>query len=352
VIIDRFDLIRPVLNLLPPELAHAVTVGALRLGLGGDARRPDDPILASSCFGLAFSNPLGLAAGFDKNAKVIRQSLQMGFGFSEFGTVTPQPQKGNPHPRIFRLPAQRAVINRLGFNNQGLDSVGRQVTALSTRGDIPGRFGGNIGRNKDSPDAVADYVTGASRLSPFVDYLTVNVSSPNTPGLRALQSRAALTELLAAVLAARQRPIPVLVKIAPDLTEDELQDIAQAAIETGIAGIIVSNTTISRPDTVSGVRAAESGGLSGPPLFPLATDALRAMYRLTGGTVPLIGVGGIASADDAYIKIRAGASLLQLYTALIYEGPRLVTRIKTGLAARLRADGFTRLSDAVGADFR
>ncbi len=352
MIIDRFDLIRPLLFMLPPELAHALTLGALRLGVGGVAPGPDDPILATSCMGMKFSNPLGLAAGFDKNAEVVRASLQLGFGFSEFGTVTPRPQKGNPKPRVFRLAAQRAVINRLGFNNQGLETVVRRVVAARACLPAGGRFGGNIGRNKDSPDATADYVACATRLAPFVDYLTVNVSSPNTPGLRALQSHEPLSALLIAVREASGSALPILVKIAPDLTEPELGDVARAALETGIAGIIVSNTTIGRPETVSSDRVVESGGLSGPPLFPLATDVLRAMYRLTAGAIPLIGVGGIASADDAYVKIRAGASLLQLYTAMIYEGPKLVTRIKTGLAARLRADGFTRLQDAVGADFR
>jgi dihydroorotate dehydrogenase len=351
VIIDRFDLARPWLARLPPELAHTITSRAMALGLVGKGPDIHHPSLSIERLGTTFRNPLGLAAGFDKNAEVVLRALDLGFGFTEFGTVTPKPQPGNPKPRIIRLPEQRAVINRLGFNNQGLEAAARRMTALRARAVQPsGWIGGNIGRNKTSTDAVADYVTCAARLSPLVDYLTVNVSSPNTPGLRALQSRTALTELLAAVQSARKRPIPVLVKIAPDLTEADLDDIVSAAFDTGIAGIIVSNTTLSRPPGLPPSLAAEAGGLSGPPLFALATETLRQVYRRTGNRIPLVGVGGIASAEEAYIKIRAGASLLQLYTALIYEGPRLVGRILGGLAARLRADGFAKLEDAVGVD--
>jgi dihydroorotate dehydrogenase len=351
--LDRFAFTQPILSRLPPEMAHALTLRGLRLGVAGGVPLPDDPILASERFGLKFSNPLGIAAGFDKNAEAMDAMLRMGFGFAEFGTVTPRPQPGNPRPRIFRMPAQRAVINRLGFNNRGLEAAsGRMAAWRSKPGRAQGVIGGNIGRNKDSADAVADYVLGARRLSPLVDYLTVNVSSPNTPGLRALQGRGALTELLGAVKAARQRPIPVLVKIAPDLEMTDLEDIAQAVADTGIDGIIVSNTTIARPEGLPPHIAAETGGLSGAPLFALATETLRRMYRITGGRVPLIGVGGIAGADDAYAKIRAGASLVQLYTALIYEGPRLVGDITRGLAARLRADGFASLDDAIGVDFK
>ena len=322
----------------------------MRLGLAGHDRKPADPILAIHRFGLDFINPVGLAAGFDKNAEVITAALGLGFGFAEFGTVTPRPQPGNPKPRIFRLPDQRAVINRLGFNNAGLEATAVRVTALRRGGS--GIVGGNIGKNKDATDAVADYATGAARLSPLVDYLTVNVSSPNTPGLRALQSGAALTELLSAVQDARQVPVPVLVKIAPDLTESELEEIIRAATDTKIAGIIVSNTTIERPAGLQSDLAAEAGGLSGVPLFSPSTEMLRRAYRLAGGSIPLVGVGGISSADDAYVKIRAGASLIQLYTALVYQGPGLISRLKSGLAARLRADGFAKLEDAVGAEAR
>ena len=309
-----------------------------------------DPKRAIRRFGLDFPNPVGLAAGFDKNAEVPSAALDLGgFGFAEFGTVTPQPQPGNPKPRIFRLPDQNAVINRLGFNNAGLEEAAARAARLKRRRGI---VGGNIGKNKDQTDAVADYVAGARRLSPLVDYLTVNVSSPNTPGLRALQGRAMLTELLSAVQAARQVPVPVLVKIAPDLTKADLEDIVHAANDTKIAGIIVSNTTIDRPASLPPALAAETGGLSGAPLFAPSTEMLRRAYRLTGNAIPLVGVGGISSADDAYAKIRAGASLVQLYTALVYQGPGLVARIKLGLAARLRADGFAALEEAIGADAR
>ncbi len=310
-------------------------------------------MLAIRCLGLDFTNPVGLAAGFDKNARVPHAALRLGFGFMEFGTVTPRPQAGNPRPRVFRIPAQRAVINRLGFNNSGLDVVVARIEKLRAGNSITrGLIGGNVGRNKDATDVIADYVTGTARLSPLVDYLAVNVSSPNTPGLRDLQGRAALTDLLSAVQAARLRPIPILVKIAPDLTDDDLADVIRAASDTGIAGIIVSNTTIQRPGGLPPSVAGQGGGLSGPPLFGLSTDMLRKAYRMTQGRIPLIGVGGIGGADDAYVKIRAGASLVQLYTALVYEGPGLVARIVDGLAARLRADGFGCLKDAIGADFR
>jgi dihydroorotate dehydrogenase len=334
---------------MTPEAAHRATIHGLRLGLGGRDDRPDDPILAISRFGLDFTNPVGLAAGFDKNAEVVDAMLGLGFGFAEFGTVTPLPQPGNPKPRIFRLPDQQAVINRLGFNNAGLDAAAERAARLKRRHGI---VGGNIGKNKDQTDAVADYVAGAARLSPLVDYLTVNVSSPNTPGLRALQGRAILTELLSAVQAARQRPVPVLVKIAPDLSDADLDDIVHAVADSKIAGIIVSNTTIARPPELPPGLAQETGGLSGRPLFQPSTEMLRKTYQMSGGAIPLVGVGGIASADDAYAKIRAGASLVQLYTALAYQGPRLVTRIKTGLAARLTADGFARLEEAIGTEGR
>ncbi len=346
---DRFTATLPILRLIPPEAAHRVTIHGLRLGLGGADRKSDDPILAISRFGLDFSNPVGLAAGFDKNVEVVDAMLDLGFGFAEFGTVTPKPQRGNPKPRIFRLPAQRAVINRLGFNNAGLEVAAERTAHLKRKRGI---VGGNIGKNKDTTDAVADYVTGTARLSPLVDYLTVNVSSPNTLGLRALQGRAILTELLTAVQSARRAPVPILVKIAPDLNDSDLDDVIHAAFDSRIAGIIVSNTTIDRPSDLPPDLAAGTGGLSGAPLFKPSTEILRRVYRLSGGAIPLVGVGGIASADDAYAKIRAGASLVQLYTALVYQGPGLVGRIKSGLAARLRADGFSCLEDAVGTDAR
>ena len=263
--------------------------------------------------------------------------------------MTPLPQSGNPRPRLFRLAEDQAIVNRMGFNNDGLGLV--QARLRGRDPSVQGILGANLGKNKDSDDAVLDYVAGVRALAPLADYLVVNVSSPNTPGLRALQGREPLAALLAAVRAARGglRP-PLLLKIAPDLTGADKADIAEVALAGGVDGLIVSNTTIARPAGLGSARAAEAGGLSGRPLFAPSTAVLADMYRLTGGKLPLIGVGGIASAEDAYAKIRAGASLLQLYTALVYEGPGLVGRIKRGLAQRLRADGFASLAEAVGAD--
>jgi dihydroorotate dehydrogenase len=277
----------------------------------------------------------------------------MGFGFAEIGSVTPRPQAGNPRPRLFRLVEDRAIINRMGFNNDGAERV---AARLRNRGRLSGPLGVNLGKNRDSADAAADYASGVRELGRFADYLVVNVSSPNTPGLRALQSRAALASLLAAVKAARAEACPVapplLVKIAPDLTEEDKRDIAAVAEEAGIDGLIVSNTTIARPATLKSPHRGEAGGLSGVPLFRPSTALLAEMFRLTGGRLPLVGVGGVASGADVYAKIRAGASLVQLYTALVYEGPGLVGRIKRELAALLRRDGFARIADAIGADHR
>jgi len=343
------DVAARLLRLLPPETAHHLTLRALGAWPfpGGCT---DDPILASRVFGLDFPNPIGLAAGFDKNAEVFAPAGRLGFGFVEIGSVTPRPQAGNPRPRLFRLPAEEAIINRMGFNNDGLAAV---AARLSRRGRSGHRVvGANLGKNKDSKEATTDYTAGVAALAPLADYLVINVSSPNTPGLRALQQRETLVELIAAVRAARvgTRP-PLLLKIAPDLTEADKEDIADVALASGLDGLIVSNTTIARPPGL-GVTAGETGGLSGRPLLRASTAVLADMYRLTGGRLPMIGVGGISSGADAYAKIRAGASLLQLYTALIYRGPGLIGGIKTDLAARLRADGFTNLADAVGADHR
>ncbi|ABS62060.1 dihydroorotate dehydrogenase [Parvibaculum lavamentivorans DS-1] len=344
---DLFPLARPLMSLMDPETAHGLTLRALRLGLGPTRRAPDPVSLAIDLFGLHFENPLGIAAGFDKNGEVPDAMLAMGMGFAEVGTVTPLPQPGNPRPRVFRLPVHRAVINRLGFNNQGHAALKKRLLARRKR---PGILGVNIGANKDAADRIADYEAGIRAFEGLASYFTVNISSPNTPGLRALQNKAELQNLVARVLAARKGKTPVLLKIAPDLNAEELGDIAEVALEQGLDGLIVSNTTIAREGLVSGVNANETGGLSGAPLFPMSTAVLRDMYRLTGGRLPLVGVGGISSADDAYAKIRAGASLVQLYSALTYDGPPLVARIKQGLAARLAADGFAHLKDAVGAD--
>ena len=354
--LDLYTLARPLLFRLSPETAHGLTIRALRAGLGRwlEPDGEEDPILATRVWGRTLANPVGLAAGFDKNGDVPDAMLRLGFGFVEVGSVTPRPQPGNPRPRVFRLVRQRALINRLGFNNLGLASMTDQLGRRGRDGPrAEGMVGANLGINKDSGDAQADYRAGVLALAGLVDYLAVNVSSPNTPGLRALQGRASLERLLDAVLRARAdsgHDVPVLLKIAPDLTDEDRKDIAAVALDSGIDGLIVSNTTIRRPPDLPEAMAGQAGGLSGQPLRDLATDTLRQMARLTDMRLPLIGVGGVGSGADAYGKIRAGATLVQLYTALVFEGPGVVQRIKAELAARLRADGFTALEQAVGVD--
>ena len=345
----RFALAKPILHALEPEFAHRLTIRALALGLGPRAAMPDPPALAQTLFGLNLPNPVGLAAGFDKDVEVPDAMLGAGFGFVETGTVTPRPQSGNPRPRIFRLPEDGGVINRLGFNNQGHDVARARLTARQTRA---GLVGINIGANKDSADPVQDYVTGLTRLAPFASYVTVNISSPNTPGLRGLQAREPLIRLLSALAEARaQLPMrrPILLKIAPDQNEGALEDIVETAITHGLDGLIVSNTTIARPPSLKSLHARETGGLSGKPLFAPSTEILARAAKLAQKRLVLIGAGGIASGADAYAKIRAGAALVQLYTALVFEGPDLVQRIKTELAALLARDGYASVTEAVGA---
>ncbi|HYD71470.1 quinone-dependent dihydroorotate dehydrogenase [Azospirillum sp.] len=354
--IDLFPVVGPLLRSFDPETAHTLTVRALALGLAPAVREVDDPVLRTRVWGLDFANPVGLAAGFDKNAEVMDAMLRLGFGFVEAGSVTPRPQPGNPRPRLFRLPELGAVVNRMGFNNGGLEQFARRFEdRLGNRKRAPGIVGANVGKNKDTVEAADDYAIGVRRLAPFADYLVVNVSSPNTPGLRALQGREPLQALLGRVLEARAackltRNPPVLLKIAPDLTDEDKADIAAVALDSGIDGLIVSNTTIARPPELPERFRNEAGGLSGKPLFGPSTQVLREMYALTGGKLSLVGAGGIASGDDAYAKIRAGASLVQLYSALVYGGPALIGAIKRDLAARLKADGFASVADAVGAD--
>jgi dihydroorotate dehydrogenase len=351
-----FALAAPVLKALPPETAHRATITALKLGLGPVAAEPDDPVLAVTLWGRHFANPIGLAAGFDKDAEVVDPMLRLGLGFVEIGSVTPRAQPGNPRPRAFRLPDHQALINRYGFNNRGHAAAVARLEARHANGAAgPGLLGINVGRNKDSRDPDADYAAGIRAFARLADYLVVNISSPNTPGLRAMQSREPLQRLLAAATAARAdgtaRP-PLLVKIAPDLTPEDLEDVAEVALAAGIDGLIVSNTTIARPAGLPPDLAGEPGGLSGKPLMQPSTAVLRRMAKLVAGRLPLVGVGGVASGADAYAKIRAGASLVQLYTALAYRGPGLVGEIKRDLAGRLRADGFRSVAEAVGADLR
>jgi dihydroorotate dehydrogenase len=336
------------LHLLDPEDAHTATIKALKAGLGPRARGGDDPVLATTVAGLALPNCVGLAPGFDKNAEVFAPMLATGFGFVECGTVTPQPQAGNPRPRLFRLTADQAVINRMGFNNQGLEPF---AARLARRG--PGVIGANIGANKDATDRIGDYVTGLQRLWGLASYFTINISSPNTPGLRALQTRAALEELLGRLAEARDAlpapdRVPMFLKVAPDLEEGEVAAIVETVLANGLEGIIVSNTTVSRPELHS-PQGAETGGLSGQPLFELSTRRLQEFAEAAQGRVALIGAGGVGSGAQAYAKIRAGASAVQLYSAMVYGGPGLVGRIKRDLAARLKADGFATVAQAVGA---
>jgi dihydroorotate dehydrogenase len=346
-----YPLVWPILRRLPAETAHRLTIRALAVEAGrlmvdrGSGRDP--PALRQRLWGLDFANPIGLAAGFDKDGEVPDAMLELGFGFVEVGTVTPRPQRGNPKPRLFRLDEDAAAINRMGFNSGGLDRVVARLAQRPRRGIV----GVNLGANRNSPDAAADYAEGIRRAAEIADYLVVNISSPNTPGLRDLQRRDALDRLLRRLLTARDRAAkarPLLLKIAPDLTPDECRDIAEVTLATGIDGLVVANTTVARPPGLQSRFAAEKGGLSGRPLFAASTTLLAEMYRLTRGRVPLIGVGGISGASDAFAKIRAGASLVQLYTALVFRGPALVGEIKTGLAERVDRGGFASIAAAVG----
>ena len=342
-----FSLARPALFALDPERAHRLTITALKAAPW--ARRAETGALSTTVAGLAFPNPIGLAAGFDKDGEVPDALLGLGFGAVEVGSITPQPQEGNPRPRLFRLVEDRAVINRMGFNNGGGAAA---FERLSERRGRPGIVGINIGANKDSADRIFDYASMTRLMAPIASYLAVNVSSPNTPGLRALQDEGALRELLGAVMDARAEKCgssgpPIFLKVAPDLEPADIDAIARIAIEAGVGALIVSNTTIARP-TLRSSLAGEAGGLSGAPLRELALERLRDFRKATGGALPLVGVGGIASAEDAWQRIRAGASLVQLYSALVYEGPGLVRRITRGLEARMKREGFGSIAEAVG----
>lgn len=354
------DALSGLARLLPPETAHRAGIVALKAGLGGLGRRPaHDPRLATTFAGLTLANPIGLAAGFDKDAEVVDAALGLGFGFVEAGAVTPRPQPGNPRPRLFRLTEDRAVINRFGFNNAGLEVIAARLEArLAAPRRRPGVVGINLGANKDSEDRAADYVTSLNRLWGLVDYFTVNISSPNTPGLRDLQGRDALIALLDRLADARATKTAdapaaaVFLKVAPDLDDDAIETIADAARETNIDGLVLTNTTVARPSTLRGAARGETGGLSGRPLFEPSTRILRAFRQCTGGRMPLVGVGGVESGATAYAKIRAGASAIQLYTAMVYEGPGLALRVTRELAALLERDGYAHVVDAVGAEAR
>jgi dihydroorotate dehydrogenase len=339
---------------LDPEDAHHWALYGLEHGYAGVRTEPDDPFLATKVWGLEFSNPIGMAAGFDKDARVVDAMLNLGFGFMEAGTVTPKPQPGNPKPRLFRLAEDQAVINRLGFNSGGLAAYMERLGARAAKPRAKGIVGANVGKNKETVDGAADYVLGVEAVAGLADYLVCNISSPNTPGLRAMQMKAPIEDLLTRVLAARDKAVagekkpPLLAKVGPDLTQGQIEDIAEAALSTKVDGLIIGNTTIERPPTLKSKHKAEAGGLSGAPLLVPSTACLSAFYRATKGRLPLIGCGGVASGQDAYAKIRAGASLVQVYSALVFGGPGLPNRIKRELAECLRRDGFARLSDAVG----
>eukprot|EP00057_Strongylocentrotus_purpuratus_P034198 XP_794275.3 PREDICTED: dihydroorotate dehydrogenase (quinone), mitochondrial [Strongylocentrotus purpuratus] len=358
------DFVMPVFRWVDPERAHVLAVKAAAWGLVPRSKYKDPPILHCKAMGLEFTNPLGMAAGFDKHAEAMNGLLKTGFGFVEVGSVTPEPQEGNPKPRVFRLTEDKAIINRYGFNSVGHDVVHqrlkeRQKKAAHLPQDQRGIIGVNLGKNKTSPSAVQDYVDGVKKLGCFGDYLVINVSSPNTPGLRAMQGRQQLAELIEQVVATRDllpctpKP-PVLVKIAPDLTQADKEDIAAVVMgkKGSVEGIIVTNTTITRPESLEGKHKGETGGLSGVPLKDMSTATVSDMYRLTNGKMTIVGVGGVSSGQDAYEKIKAGASLVQLYTAFAYEGPPLPSKIKRELEDLLKKDGFSSVSEAVGADHR
>ncbi len=339
----------PLLRRLDPERAHDIALLGLRFGLAGHAAGSDDPALVVAAFGRRFGNPIGLAAGFDKNAVAVAALMRLGFGFIETGTVTPRPQAGNPRPRLFRLDQDRAVINRMGFNNAGLDAYLLRL-AQQPRGAVA--LGANVGINKDGADPERDYSALVAAVAPHADYVAINVSSPNTPGLRDLQNEARLRAILRAIAAhVPQRPA-LLVKIAPDIGDAALAELVETCVAEGVQGLIVSNTTISRPAGLRSPFASEAGGLSGVPLFPLSTAVLARAYLLARGRLVLIGVGGVATGEQALTKIRAGATLVQLYTAFAYAGPALIPRLKRELADALRAGGFASVRDAVGKDAR
>jgi len=352
---ELYSLLRPFIGCVQPETAHNMALWALEKRLVSGAPF-SDPVLETSLWGHTFANPIGLAAGFDKNADVPMQALALGFGFVEIGSVTPRPQPGNPKPRLFRLDEDEGVVNRMGFNSKGVAYTAAKLAALPSTRSL-GIIGVNLGKNKETEDAAADYVIGIEKLAQFADYIVINVSSPNTPGLRALQDKAELEALVSKVRDTLDKTVPtntppLLVKVAPDLTDDDIADIAAVAGSNAVDGLIATNTTIDRPVSLINASKSEGGGLSGKPLMKPSTKILSDLYVATKGDVPIIGVGGIMSGADAYDKIRAGASLVQFYSSMVFEGPSLPGRMCRTLAGLLKRDGFDHVAEAVGADHR
>lgn len=351
--LDPYPLIRPFLFALDPECAHEMTIAMLKLGLGPRLAEEDDPVLRTTVFGLDFPNPIGLAAGLDKQAQVMDAFMNFGFGHVETGTVVRLPQPGNPKPRMFRVKEANGLINRFGWNSIGAEKFAENLKkwrnkTKRTRNPV----GVNIGFNKDCADPIADYVASYIAVAPYVDYAVISVSSPNTPGARDLQARGQLTELLRKTMEAKKAHapnLPTLLKVSPDITEAQQEDIADVVLKSGIQGLIVGNTTLTRPSVIPADLAKETGGFSSPIMFEATTNLLANMYKLTQGKIPLIANCGVDSGEKAYKKIRAGASLVQIYTALVYEGPLVVRKIKRELAALLKRDGFASVAEAVGA---
>jgi len=341
-----------ILKFLPPELAHSITINVLKY-LKLNFKNNDDPILSQHLNGLDFPNPLGLAAGFDKNAEVVKSMFSIGFGFVEVGTITPFPQKGNPKPRIFRLEKDKAIINSLGFNNKGSIKIKKNISKLKNNFAKNKIIGVNLGKNKNSVNSISDYLYGMEQLGNLASYITINISSPNTKGLRDLQLRGNIENLIKQITTKREEiesinKKPVFIKISPDLNEDQLRDIALISLANNIDGLILTNTTINRPNNLLSNNKIKKGGLSGRPLFESSNNILKKMYNLTNGQITLIGVGGISNGSDCYEKIKSGASLLQLYTALTFSGPLLISKIKKELIDLIKTDGYKNISEVVG----
>nr|KAI8762107.1 dihydroorotate dehydrogenase (quinone); mitochondrial-like isoform X3 [Biomphalaria glabrata] len=355
------EIAMPLLRIFSPETAHNISLKLIKCKLVPKPQTPDPPSLKTQVWGRTFPSMIGLAAGYDKQGEAVDGLFKMGFGFVEVGSVTPEPQPGNPKPRVFRLTEDKAVINRYGFNSEGHEAVYNRLYARNVE-QTPtdnGVLGVNLGKNKQTENAVEDYVKGVKKFGPIADYLVINVSSPNTPGLRDMQRQEELSRLLEKVVEERDKLTfnpkpPLLIKIAPDLSEEEKRDIADVITrpKSHVDGLIVSNTTVARPDSLVSKNKEEVGGLSGAPLKDKSLETIRDMYRLTNGQVPIVGVGGISNGQDAYSKVKAGASLIQLYTALIYQGPPVISKIKRELDDLLRNDGYSHISEAVGADFK